>query len=231
MAIPTVNQLALVLMRECGESSTNADLVAQFEAWVQDIFDEIGIQTEWSWLYIISTLATVNGTRLYEVVGALEQAITMRITIDDTPLVQKKRQELADRGFNLELTGKPTWWYIEGYDSINEVFQLGLYPVPSAIYSIEVLGLLQPQELVSSSKLPFPRSFISVLKNGVRAKFREDDKNWTGAQLSRSQYLEARTQLISKNNRKISQASKMQIQDISYSGYDYVRLPPDHFSN
>lgn len=230
MSIPTVNQLAQILMREAGEAVSNTDLVSQYEAWIQDVFDDIGIETKWRYLWNIGTISTVNGQRLYTLAGTLDQEIAARFQVDNTPLTLRRRQELMG-GVDIELTGTPTDFYIETYDATAEQFSIGLYPVPTSVIVIELLGVLNPQELTTSTKLPMPRRFISTLKHGVNALRKEDDKNFDGAVLAKSRYERGLKMLKASDNALSGHFSQMQIQDIPYSATPFVRLPPNHFRN
>lgn len=231
MAIPTVNELALILMREAGEVASNAALVAQYESWIQDIFDDIGIACKWRYLWEMNSLTTVDGTALYTLDGVLDQEISAKF-VDDTnsPLRMGYKQDLMNRGLNLDLAGKPQYWIVEEYDSDTEKFTTRLWPVPDAVYEISFLGILQPQELTSTTKLTFPRRFISTIKHGVRALSREDDEKYDGADRAESRYKLGLRQLI-KGNTLGAYRPQMQIQDIPSTYPQFVKLPPDHFRN
>lgn len=230
MSIPTVNQLALSIMREYGEDSSNSNLVSQVEAWIQDGYDEIGIQAEWQYLFEIESLATVASQRTYQLTGILEQEIACQNIADNMNLVKKTRQQLMELSLDLELLGKPVSWYVENFDNINEKFTIGLYPVPDGIYNLRWFSLLQPIELVSSSKLFFPREFIFLLKDAVRIKFKEDDKDYTGASRISNRFNMNLEKLKRKNDASVAFKPRMAIMDLS-SNYDvFVGLPPEHFS-
>jgi hypothetical protein len=231
MSIPTVNSLALSVMREFGESSDNVNLVAQVEEWVRDGYDEIGIKANWKYLFLIESLVTVVSQRLYNLAGVLDQEIACINTQDNTPLEKKERQELMEKGVNLSLTGKPLAWYVESFDITLETFTIGLYPVPDTIYTLQFLGLLQPKELSSTDKLFFPREFIFLLKDSVRIRFKEDDKDYTGASKIQSRFNENILRLKQRNDAPMALRPRMQIQDIAHSAETFVRLPPDHFTN
>lgn len=230
MAIPTVNQLALSLMKEFGEDTSNSNLVSQVEAWIQDCYDEIGLGAEWKYLFEIETLATVASQRTYQLSGVLEQEIACQNVADNMALVKKTRQQLMELHLDINLLGKPVSWYVESFDSTNEKFTVGLYPVPDIIYNLRWLGLLQPIELTSTTKLFFPREFIFLLKDGVRIKFKEDDKDYTGASRISTRYNANLQKLKNRNDSGIAFKPRMAIMDLS-SNYDvFVGLPPEHFT-
>lgn len=230
MAIPTVNQLAQTLMREAGEAVSNTDLISQYEDWIQTVFDDIGIETKWRYLWNIGTINTVSSQRLYALSGTLDQEIAARFTVDNTPLRLMRRQEMMG-GVDLELTGTPTDFYIETYNPTTEEFSIGLYPIPTSIIAIEFLGVLNPQELTSGTKLPMPRRFISTLKHGVNALRKEDDKNYNGATLAKARFERGLRMLKISDSNLSGHFPQMQIQDIPHSDTPFVRLPPNHFRN
>lgn len=230
MAIQTVNELAVEMAMEVGESASNASYISKVEKWIQECVDRIGIAKRWNYLYSIASLNTVAGTRTYNLTAYFEQETAASFTDGSGPLGFANKEELINSGRDLTDTGKPSTWYVESYDISNERLTIGLYLTPAAIYTIEFIGKLVPQELSSSSKLPFPRSFVHVLKSGVRAKIFRDDGNYTGANLNEQLFREGIRNLISLKliDAKISRLGRS---DLSSNKPDLVRLPPDHFRN
>ena len=232
MSIPTVNQLAQTLATEIGESTSNANYIATVEEWIKECVDEIGDAKRWNYLYSIGPLNTVASTRTYNLTVAFQQEIAARFTDGSGILTATTKDKIINTGEKLETTGKPNWWYPEAYDITNEKLTLGLYYTPDAVYALEFFGFLIQQELTTSSKLPFPRNFIRVLKDGVRAKIREDDKNFQGAQLSRAAFKRGISELVSATlyGGEVSRLGYSDLSNTSGSNR-LVRLPPDHFHN
>lgn len=230
MAIQTVNELAVEMTMEVGESASNTSYISKVEKWIQECVDRIGIAKRWDYLYSIASLNTVAGTRTYNLTATFEQELAARFTSDSGVLGFLEKENLVNAGRILEDQGRPNTWYIDAYDISNEKLTIGLYYVPDAVYTLEFLGKLVPQELSSSSKLPFPRSFIHVLKDGIRAKIFRDDGNYAGAntleQLFRSGIRElVGVKLIT------AKMSRLGRSDLSSSKPDLVRLDPNHFRN
>lgn len=230
MSIPTVNSLALSLMKEFGEDTSNSDLVSQIESYIQDVFDEIGIRSEWKYQWLINTITTVNGQRTYNLNTTLDQQIAAQISTTNLPLIYKKRQQLMEMGIDLDLLGTPSYWYDESYDSVNEIFVIGLYPKPNLIVSIDFLGQLVPVELASGSKLPFPRKFLFVLKDGVRYRINLDDKKVEVASAFKASFRE-NIEILKAKETTNAVKQRMYVQDIGYTSDPLVRFPPDHFRN
>lgn len=231
MSIPTVNEIALSIMNEFGEDTSNSNLLTQVEEWIKNVYDEIGIQTNWKYLWLIEAINTSITLRTYSFAGIFEQEISAQFSVDNMPLVYKTRQELMNLGINILLAGKPKYWYTESYSPISETFTIGLYPVPDAVYSISFFGKISPQELISTTKLPMPKQFIFVLKDGVRFRYKMDDKDYSGATMFRQIYQENRNTLKQQNDIPVAQKQRMYVQDIGFSSDPLVRFPPDHFRN
>lgn len=231
MAIPTVNQVATQLMVEFGEDTSNSNIVSKFEAWIQDIFDEIGVQTEWQYRYLIEAKNTVAGTRLYTFSGLQDQILSAQFVDNLVPVTYKSKLELQQMGLDLNLTGRPRYMYIEKYDDTTEQYTIGLQPIPNAVYSINFLGLLQPQQLSSTTKLPFSRKFLFLLKDGIRFRLKIADKDFNAAQLFRSNFKDNLEVMKKQDTVNKNQYRRMQVQDISSGRDDLVQLPPDHFRN
>lgn len=230
MPIPTVNQIALQLVQETGESTSNVDYVTTVERWVQECVDAIGDAKRWAYLYSIGALSTVASTRTYNLTVAFAQEIAVRYTDGSGILTATTKDKLINSGEKLTRTAKPTFWYPDAYDITNEILTLGLHPTPDAVYALEFFGFLVQQELSSSSKLPFPRNFIRVLKDGVRAKIREDDRNYQGASIAYRNFIAGIRDLVSVTL-VTAEVSRLGYSDLAKQKNDLVRLPPDHFRN
>lgn len=230
MSIPTVNQLAQQLAQEVGESTSNTNLVLLIESWIQECVDAIGEAKRWDYLYSIGTLATVASTRTYNLTVTFQQEIAARFTDGSGILTAATKDKIINGGNRLETTGKPVFWYPDGYDSTNEKLTLGLYYTPDGIYNLEFFGFLVQQELTSSSKLPFPRNFIRVVKDGVRAKLREDDRNYQGATIAERKFQQGIRELVS-TKLYTGEVSRLGYSDLPGRSNDLTRLPPDHFRN
>lgn len=229
--IPTVNALALVMMREAGEDASNSDLVAQYEAWIQDVYDEIGIFCDWRFNYLVESFSTVIANAIYTLTGVIDQNVTIQEISTSIPLEGRDSQWLIEHGFNLNLAGKPIFFYGTSYDSVTEKYSLKLYPVPNAIYTYQVTAYIQPRELTSLDQLPFSRDFIFALKDGVRIKNKEDDKDFVGASRIEKRFQMSLARLKARNDVNKAYTLQMEVQDISRNSENIVRLPPDHFSN
>lgn len=234
MANPTVNQLAQVMMREFGEDTSNSSLVGQIESWIQDGFDEIGISAEWNYLWVITQFNTVIGTRTYDLGSIiapqlLDEAISIRNTSNYFSLRYTKRQKLMEMDANILVSGESEQWYVE--PNGGESSLIGLYKVPNSIVTMEVLGMLQPMEFSSDTVLPFPRMFIFLLKDAVRVRFKQDDKDYSGADRIQQNFNKNLAKLKQNNDQQIGLSDRMQVVDISTGRDQMVKLDPNHFRN
>lgn len=233
MSIPTVNEIALSIMKEFGEDTSNSDLLVQVEEWIKNVYDEIGIQTKWKYLWLAEAINTIIGERSYALVGAFSDHFAAQYNgSGNAPLIYKNRSEMMNLSSPLTMqTGKPKYWYINSYDSVTERFIIRLYPIPDAIYQISFYGILMPQELVSTTKLPMPKEFIFVLKDGVRYRYKMDDKDFSGADRFDTKFKANINLLKQRNDMPVALKQRMYIQDISSGNDPLVRFPPDHFRN
>lgn len=228
----TVNDVAKSIMTELGESTSDATLVLQFEAWVSNAFQRIGIMLDWKFLRPTEQITTAAGTAEYTLTDTKVDDIRgMRINGDDDPIYYKAEQELYERGLDLEQESRPQFFYFREYDTTNEALVVGLWSIPDAIYTIDVLERAAPGTLVSADKLPFPREFVQAIEARCRYLYYINEEKTELAVVCKNDFDEIMALLLARHKWP-NEPHRLSQSDILEDTYIRdVRLPPNHFSN
>lgn len=232
MAALTVNDVATDLMTEVGESTSDATLLLQFERWVSNAFQRIGITLDWKFNRPTEQITTVASTSTYSLTDTLVDDIrAMRINGDDDPLFYKSEQELFERGVDLEQEGRPMFYFFREYDKTNEVLKVVLWPIPDAVFTIDVLERAAPGTLVSADELPYPREFVQAIEARVKFLYYMNEEKVDVAMVHRDEFQQILTLLV-KRFKWPAETHRMAQTDVTQDDYlKDVRLPPNHFSN
>lgn len=232
MAALTVNDVAEDIMLEVGESTGDADLVLQFERWVSNAFQRIGITLDWKFNKPTEQITTVASTAEYDLTSTLIDDIRgMRINADDDPIFYKEERELFERGVDLEQEGRPMYYWFREYDKTNEVLSVHLWPIPDAVYTIDVLGRASPGTLVSADELPYPREFVQAIEARVKYLYYMNEEKVEVAVNFKRDFDEVMALLIMRMKFP-RERHRLNRTDVAGEGYlRDVRLPPDHFNN
>lgn len=167
-------------MTELGEDTSNSTLVTQFEGWVQRVYDEVGTVTRWRWLKTIETINTVASTEEYSLSVDVYAIRSMRIDPTDEPITYRQRESLVNGGYDLDVTGKPVHWYFSGWDAATDKNTIKLWPIPDAVYNIEVEEDQNVTSLATGDNIPAPRDVISVIELGTLAMALFHEKDFDG---------------------------------------------------
>lgn len=232
MAALTVNDVATDVMIEVGENTGDATLVLQFERWVSNAFQRIGITLDWKFNRPTETFVTAASTAEYSLTSTLADDIRgMRISGDDDPIFYKEERELYERGVDLEQEGRPMYFWFREYDKTNEVLKIAFWPIPDQIFSIDVMMRAAPGTLVSADELPYPREFVQAIEARVKYLYYMNEEKVEVAIAFKRDFDEIMMFLV---NRFKFPKEHHRLQQTDVMSDDYlrdVRLPPDHFNN
>jgi hypothetical protein len=228
----TKNAVALEVMRELGEATSNTTLVTQYEIWVQEAYDEIISEMVWPFARQTESIATVAATATVKMATNAFMPRTIRISPTDEPVDYKSREELIHAGVNMDETGRPRFWYHDSYDITNAKFVLGLWPIPDAIYSLQTTESTQGTALVTGDTVPLPREFLRILKLGIKAVAKGNEQDYAGADRDSVTFHAALTKMLIRYKNRPNEYLRLGVTDVATTDpMKPVRLPPSHFSN
>lgn len=230
----TVNQLAIRLATDYGESTDNTEYISTLETWINDALDEIAVKTDWKFFQATGTFNTVATQRLYNMPIGLRDIRVLRFTEFDTPIDFVTKPQIAQLGIDFEQSGRPQKWYAEDYITVgsNLIYRIGLWPVPDAIYSIENDYLFHPSDIASASNITVPDELYTVIKYKIGAEQGDFDNNFERYDRKIQRFDKMLADITAKYNRSSSQWTRLQPRDISSSmGERFARLDPAHFRN
>lgn len=232
MAALTVNDVAKDIMTEVGEATSDATLVLQFERWVSNAFQRIGIALDWKFNRPTEQITTVASTSEYSLTDKLVDDIkAMRINGDDDPIFYKSEQELFERGVDLEQEGRPMFYFFREYDKTNEVLKVVFWPIPDAVYTIDVMERAAPGTLATADVLPYPREFVQAIEARVKFLYYMNEEKVEVALVHRDEFDKIMALLV-RRFKWPDEMHRLGITDISNEDYlRDVRLPPNHFNN
>lgn len=230
----TVNSIAVALMDEFGEDSSNATLVTTYERWVDEVYQEIGSQTRYVFLQGSEPLSTVASQASYTLDVEASSVQVIRRTDDDYELDYMSIEDQVARGYDLEETGEPELYRYDGLtdDAGDQKVTIILHPIPDAVYPLEVHWHRQVKSLGTSDHVPLPFEFLHVLKAGVRANHYALEEDFENAGYWDRRFRLNLGTMISKYQVPGGTNFRMQPTDVTpTTRMPPVRLPPSDFSN
>lgn len=230
----TVNELALQLIKEQGESNDNTDYVSVVEQWINDALDEVYAASTWTFLRRVVNLATVGSQAVYDIGSDIRFVLAIRNIADETHIDFVDSPRLMWRGRDLEQTGQPRYWFYKDsqLDADNQQeFRIQFHPVPDSVYNLEVFGYVHPDYIVSASHIPVFKEVILLIKNRVRAYMLADDKDYDGSDRALQMFVDGVEKLKAKDNKNPAARLKFAVRDIkNLDGYQRLAgLDPNHF--
>jgi hypothetical protein len=226
----TNSSLAEELATELGEAYKDPEIQRQFKQWVSECVEMILAAARWPFATGVGGVTTSADTRTYEL-GAGHGDVRIIQEVDQsTTLPYFVLEELQSQGFDIRQTGKPVLWY---YDALSDegYLVIGFWPVPDAAYSYHIYrdtvnGALDDSADVT---IPLPADFLQVIRDGVRALYRENTENAALAQLAWQRYTQ---KLGLLRDRYLSpQAGRFALRAVdlpAFTLFDRPRLPSDY---
>jgi hypothetical protein len=229
----TKNQMAQDVMTELGEDTGTATLVTLFEGFVQRVYDDVGSEARWSFQFAEEDITTVASTETYGVAIDVHDISSMRIDPTDEQVEFKSRDDLVRAGVNMDEEGRPRFWYDAGFDATTSKQQISFWPIPDAVYTVEVHTQGAPAQLATGDTLPVPNEFLSLIFEGVLALGYRHEKDWDSYDRTYANYALRKEKLRRRYAHRVNAFRKLQVTDVPRrtDTMKPVRLPPSHFSN
>jgi hypothetical protein len=185
----TVNALAQELATEFGEEYTDQDVADLYRTWVKEIVRRVIGTGRWFTQNTTDSVVTVASTPAYSLAATTGEVKSIRIPATDDVVIYTPVERLIAKDKNLELTGKPTNWWVDSLGTSQEI-KIRLYPIPDAVYTLELHVLNRPSELGDTDTIPLPVEYIDVVREGVRYKTRYNENNLEAAALALQEFKE-----------------------------------------
>ena len=228
-----LSDLTTEMLREWSEAQDKADKVTLMEQFIRDGLDELALDADFISFRNTTDITTVAGTAQYALPVACREVTAMRIASLDRPLIQRSVQYLKLSFLDLELQDVPTDWAFVGSDPVSNqtALRVQLYPVPDAIYVIEVAYILHPAALTSSDVIPIHNQYKPMLKHKIRYKMALDDNNIEAADRHDANYVREIQNLRTREHRTAAGYLTMDVTDIRRRVPNVPIFDPNHFRN
>jgi hypothetical protein len=231
-----LSELKEQLTREAGYPEGEDDFEALITNWIDDVIKEI-------WDFIpqlkektinVNTQANVSSYPLEPHVAEIKHArYTDNSGVRLTPIDSTVSNDLRN---SFELTAqRPYNYWIDEYaagpdhdpptpDSEGQI-SVHLYPMPDTVYPIEFTVTTLCPTLADDDDIPFPSSFIKVIKEGVRVFIKDDDEDFEASDRASARYREGLQRLKVKHSVPRNYTTKMRVSDVRGNRYpDELRL-------
>lgn len=185
MAYKTFSQLyndGLLLADEL-QGNTVAIAKTLIKSGINEAYSDSSSVRDWNTLFNNTDVSTVSSTEEYTPITSSSTICRIR-RIDS--IVDKTTNKYL---YNIDLeqfikdypdpsaTGSPILWYVSGYDS-NRDIKIKLYPIPDAVYTLNVKYYEEPLELTADGDIPrIPDQYHSSLVYLGLAKYFEYQKD------------------------------------------------------
>lgn len=148
-----------------GGTFSDAQILDAVNVVVQDVHRLLSnIQS--NLVYATATIATVAGTRKYQVPGIsspLPDVDGVRLSGEVAPLTQVMEHALTILGDDGTERGKPEYWFLTA--PVSGVAQIGFSPIPDDSYTVEIF--YKPAQVVFSSVDTTPMPYGGIWDNYI----------------------------------------------------------------
>ena len=229
----TIEQFALIMIRDQNEDSSDADLLDVVKVWVEDAIDELLAYHDWDTLRRTKTFTTDTVTSVYTLEAGVREIRAMRFKDTNEPIQYLDDPVLYSIAEDLEQKRKPQFWFYESSAFVtDQVFlKIQLDSIPDSPYVIEYAATIDPlSETSVNINIPVQRQMFQALKHRVKAFFYEQDREVELMTTSLQQFYAAMNRAMEKDNVKADNNLRLQVRDISNTkDRRLAHLDPNHF--
>jgi hypothetical protein len=229
----TIEDFALMMIRDQDESSLDADYLAVVKEWTEEGIDELLLAHDWRELRRTKTITGVVGTSIYTIDEGVREIRAMRFQDNNEPIDYLDGEMLYSIAENLEQQKKPEYWFWESsvFDSNDVKLKVQFNSKFDSAYVIEYLAIVDPLSLTSANiNMPVQRQMFSAIKDFVRSKIYEQDGNDIQSQKYLQKFYGTLGKLLDKDNSKSANNLRLQTRDITNTvDRKLARLDPNHF--
>jgi len=230
----TIEDFALLMIREQDESSLDSGYLAVVKGWTEDAIDELLLAHDWRELRRTKSFTTDTVNSIYTIDQGVREIRAMRFKVTNEPIDYLDGEMLYSVAEDLEQVRKPRFWFWESsiFQSSDTQLKIQFDSIPDVAYVIEYLAIVDPLSLTSTNiNVPVQRQMFAALKHRVRAFIYEQDGNDAQAQSYIQQFYGVINRLLEKDNSKSANNLRLQARDISHTrDKRLAHLDPNHFS-
>lgn len=228
-----VSQMTTDILREWSETDDDVAKVSLVESWIRNALDDFALLTNFRVFYGTTSMATVATQGNYTLSPATQNVVGIRLTATDETIEERDKQELILSNTDLEIQGKPRFWYYLNAiaSSSQQALAIQFYPIPDAIYAFTVSGVFHPAALISTDVLPVHNEHLNIIKNRVRYYCALDDKDYELADRHDEQFVRGAQLILQRENKRPAQSRRLRTTDVPSRRDQFVRLDPNHFTN
>jgi hypothetical protein len=229
----TIEDFALLMIREQDESSLDSNYVEVVKGWTEDAIDELLLAHDWRELRRTKSFTTDTVNAIYTIDQGVREIRAMRFKDTNEPIQYLDADMLYSIAEDLEQVHKPQFWFWESsvFQSDDTQLKIQFNSIPDAAYEIEYLAIVDPLSLTSANvNVPVQRQMFTALKHRVRAFIYEQDGNLEMATTYVQQFYGVINRLMDKDNAKSPENLRLQARDISHTrDRRLAHLDPNHF--
>lgn len=229
----TIEDFALLMIREQDESSLDTDYVEVVKGWTEDAIDELLLAHDWKELRRTKTITGVVGNNVYTIDQGVREIRAMRFQDTNEPIDYMDGEMLYSIAEDLEKQRKPQFWFWESsvFQSNDTQLKIQFDCKFDSTYVIEYLAIVDPLSLTSTNvNVPVQRQMFTALKHRVRAFIYEQDGQDAQSVSYINQFYAVINRLTEKDNAKSANNLRLQARDISNTrDRRLARLDPNHF--
>ena len=229
----TIEDFALMMIRDQDESSLDADYLAVVKEWTEEGIDELLLAHDWRELRRTKTITGVVGNNIYTIDAGVREIRAMRFQDTNEPIDYLDGEMLYSIAEDLEQQKKPEFWFWESsvFDSGDTKLKVQFNSKFDSAYVIEYLAIVDPLSLTSTNiNMPVQRQMFSAIKDFVRSKIYEQDGDDIQSQKYLQKFYGTLNRLLEKDNNKAGENVRLQVRDVSNTvDRKLARLDPNHF--
>lgn len=231
--MPTVTALALELAAEAGEASNDTEYLTLVRKWIKGGYREIGDACAWAFLKIQESISfTVASGAEYETQASCTEITAVRLVATDENIVYVPAERLVGFNVDMELTGKPRYFYASGFEAATGRNRFKVWPVPDATYAGEIIENGMATTLADADIIPMPDNFLTILEDYVRMMQAKDDKDYELYDRMDTKWRNALSERFKRYSKQPARIIRLRVSDIAGSDREpLARLDPNHFSN
>lgn len=229
----TIEDFALMMIRDQDESSLDADYLAVVKEWTEEGIDELLLAHDWRELRRTKTITGVVGNNIYTIDAGVREIRAMRFQDTNEPIDYLDAEMLYSIAEDLEQQRKPEFWFWESsvFDTNDVKLKIQFNSKFDSAYIIEYLAIVDPLSLTAANiNMPVQRQMFSAIKDFVRSKIYEQDGNDIQSQKYLQKFYGTLNKLLDKDNSKSANNLRLQPRDVSNSREKLARLDPNHFA-
>ncbi len=220
----TVDGLADQIAHSIGEDFNDFDVKEMFRQWVSEVMEEILLEADWPFSYLVDSFDTVATSETYTLGANVADVRSLYRTDVNLELTFIPQDELREEQYNMASAGPPTVWWWKQISA--GLWVITLWPVPDDEYEIFVYGNTQlAVNLAGGTTLPIPAGLYPLIRRGVLALFKGSIGDYPGVQIERTLFEKAMIKAKARYLTPVARDRVFQYTDVPRSAGVTLRYP------